>query len=100
PHQSRFASVRPPVASPSANANGWRQLMKRSLLLVVLLGCLAISSTASAEPTDATVCDILANPAAFDGKTVRISGTVIAGFEEFQIVGLGCKQPVKAIWLK
>ena len=44
-------------------------------------------------------CDILANPQSFDGKIVRVKGTVIAGFEEFAIKGSGCNQTVNAIWL-
>jgi hypothetical protein len=43
--------------------------------------------------------DILSNPQAFDGKTVRIKGTVIAGFDEFTIKASGCKPVAGAIWL-
>jgi len=46
---------------------------------------------------DVAACDILANPQSFDGKTVRIKGTVVAGFEEFAIKASGCNQG--AIWL-
>lgn len=72
-------------------------MMKRFLLLVM---CLAAAVTSmSAQTVDATVCDILANPQSFDGKTVRIKGTVIAGFDEFAVKDSTCKQPVNAIWL-
>ena len=74
-------------------------LMKRIFLFIVVMGCLAIPSSLSAQIMDSTVCDILANPQSFDGKIVRIKGVVIAGFEEFAIKGSGCNQMVNAIWL-
>lgn len=73
--------------------------MKRTFLFIVLLSCLSIPSSLSAQIMDSTVCDILANPQSFDGKIVRIKGVVIAGFEEFAIRGAGCNQMVNAIWL-
>jgi len=73
--------------------------MMRILLFILLMGCLAIPSSLSAQVTDSTVCDILANPQSFDGKIVKIKGVVIAGFEEFAIKGSGCNQAINAIWL-
>jgi hypothetical protein len=62
--------------------------------------CLVLAAVSlSAEAIDARICDILAHPSSFDGKTVRITGTVIAGFDEFVIKDNTCKQPVNAIWL-
>src|SRR5579863_1019897 len=73
--------------------------MRRMLPLVVTLAALLAPLQLSAQIKDATVCDILANPQSFDGKTVRIKGLVVAGFEEFEVRGTGCNQAVKAIWL-
>src|ERR1700680_1866431 len=73
--------------------------MKRPLLIVLLMSHLLIPSALSAQVTDSTVCDILANPQSYDGKIVRIKGVVIAGFEEFAIKGSDCNQLVNAIWL-
>lgn len=62
--------------------------------LLFLLSC-ALSSAALADVVDTTVCDVLANPASFDGKIVRFKGaTARAGFEEFVVEDAGCK-----IWL-
>ena len=45
------------------------------------------------------MCDVLANPASFDGKWIRIkAATVIAGFDDFVVEGSGCN-PAGAIWL-
>jgi hypothetical protein len=55
--------------------------MKR--LLALILFCFAVTCPLSSQVVDASACDILANPQSFDGKTVRIKGTVIAGFDEF-----------------
>lgn len=71
--------------------------MARKLGLLVCLLVSAVSVTA--QVVDAKVCDILAHPTSFDGKTVRITGTVVAGFDEFVIRDTSCKQAVNAIWL-
>jgi hypothetical protein len=67
---------------------------------VFLCACLvAAAGSLSAQAVDATVCDILAHPKSFDGKIVRIKGTVEAGFDEFVIKDGSCRQAVNAIWL-
>ena len=51
---------------------------------------------------DTTVCDVVKKPEAFDGKIVRIKGTVFAGFDEFVIKDAtdpNCGFTVNAIWL-
>ena len=56
----------------------------------------------AAGPVDTTVCDVMKKPEAFDGKIVRIKGTVIAGFDEFVIADAAdpnCGYMVNAIWL-
>jgi hypothetical protein len=52
-----------------------------------------------AQAVDAAICDILKSPQSFNGKIVRIKGTVSAGFDEFVVRGPGCGQNVNAIWL-
>ena len=71
--------------------------MRRHSLIFVL--ALLSAHVAAAQVTDATVCDILANPSNFDGKVVRVKATVAAGFDEFIIKGASCGLPVNAIWL-
>lgn len=61
-------------------------------LLTLILFCSAATCPLSAQVVDASACDILANPQSFDGKTVRIKGTVIAGFDEFAVKASGCNQ--------
>ena len=75
--------------------------MNRSFLCMALtlMSCFMAPSFLSAQVVDSTVCEILANPQSFDGKMVRIKGTVIAGFEEFAITGWGCNQTINSIWL-
>jgi hypothetical protein len=73
--------------------------MSRFVILVLLLLWPAFAPGLSAQIVDASVCDILNNPESFDGKTVRVKGEVIAGFEEFVIKGADCNSPVDAIWL-
>lgn len=65
--------------------------------LVLILGT---SLLASAQITDASVCDVLANPSSYNGKIVRIKGTVQAGFDDLVIKGSGCGQAVNDIWLE
>jgi hypothetical protein len=68
-------------------------------LIHILLLCSCSSIFLPAQVVDATVCDILANPQSFDGKTVRVKGTVSAGFDEFVLKDAPCNQPINAIWL-
>jgi hypothetical protein len=67
--------------------------------LAPLLFCLAFQALLAAQVVDVSVCDVLTNPQSFDGKIVRIKGTVAAGFEEFVIKDTSCNQSVNAIWL-
>lgn len=71
--------------------------MKRlsfGLFLLCLTAC-----TLHAQVVDTTVCDVLKNPQSFNGKTVRIKGTVIAGLDEFVVSDGDCGQNVNGIWL-
>lgn len=52
-----------------------------------------------AQGVNATVCAVLKNPASFDGKTVRIKGTVVAGFDQFVVNDGDCGEDVNGIWL-
>jgi hypothetical protein len=64
--------------------------MKQSLIAIV---CLFMGAGAArAQTVDTKVCDILAHAKDFDGKMVRVTGTVVAGFDEFMIRDTGCKQ--------
>jgi hypothetical protein len=75
--------------------------MKR--YLVVMMAILGVSCGLRAQVTDAKVCDIAKNPASFDGKMVRIKGTVVAGFDQFAIQDATdptCGYPVDSIWLE
>lgn len=65
----------------------------------LILFCSAAACPSSAQVVDASACDILANPQSFDGKTVRIKGTVIADFDVFAVKASGCNQGADAIWL-
>jgi hypothetical protein len=70
--------------------------MKRLLSIALVL---AFSCCLHAQVTDAGVCDILKSPQSFNGKIVRIKGTVAVSFDQFVIKGVGCDQHVNAIWL-
>ena len=71
--------------------------MKRFMVLIAFL--FAGACTLHAQAVDTTVCDVLKNPASFNGKMVRIKGTVSAGLDQFIVRGSDCGQPVDAIWL-
>ena len=80
-----------------------RVFMKRVFVmlgLILAFGC-GLHAQAAA-PVDVKVCDVVKNPASFDGKMVRIKGTVVAGFDEFAIKDTTdpqCGFQVNAIWL-
>lgn len=71
--------------------------MKRFLFLALLV-C-AGACALHAQIVDTTVCDVLKNPASFNGKIVRIKGTVSAGLDQFMIRGPECNQQIDGIWL-
>lgn len=71
----------------------------KQFLPPVLFFCLAVSSPLCAQVVEATACDILANPQSFDGKIVRVKGTISSGFEEFALKDPSCDRPINAIWL-
>lgn len=76
--------------------------MKHLALLsaFVFLSFSGFGGSTSAQTIDTSVCEVLANPQLLDGKTVRIRGTVIAGFDEFAVKDAsGCSGPASAIWL-
>ena len=53
-----------------------------------------------AQAVDTTVCAIVKNPKSFDGKIVRIKGTVVAGLDQFIVKDSApCGYPVDSIWL-
>lgn len=70
--------------------------MKRLLGLVAFC---AISCGLQAQVVDTTVCDVLKDPASFNGKIVRIKATVVAGFDQFVIQDQTCHHAVNTIWL-
>jgi hypothetical protein len=71
--------------------------MKR-LFVLALLACATVCSL-HAQAVDTTVCAVVKNPKSFDGKTVRIKGTVFAGFDSFIIKDTECGYPLDNIWL-
>jgi hypothetical protein len=73
--------------------------MKLLTSFALILTSFLFAACADAQAVDTTVCEILANPQSFDGKIVRLKGTVIAGFDEFVIKDPSCNQSVNAIWL-
>ena len=64
----------------------------------IALFCLTAVSL-HAQAVDTSVCDILKAPQSFNGKTVRIKGTVSSGFDEFIIKAEDCKYHIGGIWL-
>lgn len=70
--------------------------MKR---ILALASCIAFSCCLHAQAVDTTACDILKDPQSFNGKIVRIKGTVRVGFDQFVVTAPGCGQHVNAVWL-
>lgn len=71
--------------------------MKRLFALTAFVALAACS--VHAQVTDTTVCDVIKNPASFDGKTVRIKGTIVAGFDQFVLNDGDCGKEISGIWL-
>jgi len=67
----------------------------------VLLVCvfLLVSLHGWAQGVPASICEILAHPSAYDGKSVQVTGTVVTGFDEFVVKDRSCGQKVDGIWI-
>lgn len=70
--------------------------MKRYFALIALV---AFASVLHAQVTDATVCAILKDPASFNGKMVRVKGTVAVDFDQFIVKDKSCGSQINALWL-
>ena len=71
--------------------------MKRYLGLALFLFVAACGL--QAQTVNTTVCNVLNNPKAFNGKMVQIKGTVMASFNQFVLTDGNCGQQVNGIWL-
>ncbi len=74
--------------------------MKRCLVVACLIFSFGLGL--HAQVVDVKVCDVVKSPASFDGKMVRIKGTVEAGFDQFFIrdaTDPNCGYQVDGIWL-
>jgi hypothetical protein len=71
--------------------------MKR--LLLPAFSLIFAASGLYAQAVNTTVCEVLKNPRAFDGKIVAIKGTVVAGFDQFVINDGNCGKEISGIWL-
>src|SRR5438034_623090 len=79
--------VRLAASSPSKGLS----VRRFATCFLLLRAVVALDSAALAQVVDASVCDGLADPPAFDGKVIRIRAvTAVAGFDEFLLDGSGC----------
>jgi len=70
----------------------------RTLLLALLVARLPVAAGETVTPIATSLCDVLRSPADYDGKIVRVRGTVIAGFEIFAVhdpVNADCRVSLK-----
>jgi hypothetical protein len=75
--------------------------LNRTILRAILtVGALSVGiifcGVAGAQTVDATVCEVVGHPGNFDGKTVRLTGTVQVGVDSFLMRGESCSD---ALWL-
>jgi hypothetical protein len=66
------------------------------LFLLMLLPGISMAE----EPLQTSLCEITKDPAAYDHKLVRVSGTVFRGFEGFVIRDRSCREKSADIWLE
>jgi hypothetical protein len=73
----------------------------RRVSWLFLLTTLALPSFASAQslpPVSVSLCELLKDPKAYDGKQVQVRGKISLEFEEFSIYDLRCNQSPD-VWL-
>ena len=71
--------------------------------LLALAFALIAATGAGAQVVEATPCDVLARPMEFSGRTVRVTGTVQTGLDDFVLRAPGCTgtpaSSPQAIWI-
>jgi hypothetical protein len=92
-----LAVCHPIVVAYAGNSIGKKETAMKQFIAIVFV--FAFSCCLQAQVVDATVCDILKNPSSFNGKIVRVKGTIAAGFDQFVVKGAECGQHVNGIWL-
>jgi len=75
-------------------------MSNRLLRIVAFVGlvCVPRSVCAQENPVDALGCEVARNPKAFDGKPIRVRGTLNVYFEDFSL-GTGNCDTHQSIWL-
>jgi hypothetical protein len=68
------------------------------LLALILLFLGARPARAQTTPREVSFCDLVKDPKSFDGKTIRVRGTLSVYFEDFSLVSKDCKTQ-QEIWL-
>jgi hypothetical protein len=75
--------------------------MRITAVTSLLALALAFSSASrSEEGVEVTVCQLLADPPAYNHKLVRVRGQVSFAFEEFTLHATDCKGRTGSIWLE
>jgi hypothetical protein len=75
-------------------------MSKRFLQFAAFVGLLCVSQFVNAQenPVDVSGCDLAKNPKAFDGKLIRVRGTLNVYFEDFSLGIKNCDTR-QSIWL-
>jgi hypothetical protein len=91
-------------ATPSAETDIVRRMARTLLTLCLLLAVAPLShaeeEAASEGPQKVDVCELLANPGAYNHKLVRVTARVSRGFEDFSLRGGGGCADAKPLWLE
>ncbi len=77
--------------------------MKRAIMLVLFVCSAAIACRAgddAANVTEATVCQILSDPMAYNGKMVRVRGRVQLAYQDFELSAKECDPEKAGVWLE
>ncbi|HTZ76249.1 MAG TPA: hypothetical protein VMB47_20200 [Candidatus Aquilonibacter sp.] len=74
-------------------------MSQRFFSAALLLLYLVLPTTkAQARPLDVSYCDLATNPASYDGKMIRVRGTLNVFFEDFSLFDKSCKSD-QEIWM-
>lgn len=75
-------------------------LLRTVTFSLAVVGCLISSPSgqAQAAPEEVPYCTLARNPKAYDGKTIRVRGTLGVAFEDFSLWAKDCKAD-QSIWL-
>jgi hypothetical protein len=84
----------------STRTQALASMLKKLIPLIasIILFFVPLSASAQTAPREISFCDVAKDPKSFDGRMIRVRGTMSVGFENFQLYSPDCRDD-QSIWV-